>query len=182
MDIATSLSAIARGDRAAFDQLYRDQRRSMQAFAIGLLAGDSEAAEDAVDEAFVDIWQQAGRYSGSGSAQGWIRRIVRNKAVDWLRKQGGGRLTEWSDEAETRADDGPDPEAQAMASNSSAWLRRALDRLSLDQREAVMLCYFEERPLAEIAAIQACPEGTVKTRLYHARLTMRSLLAEPASA
>ena len=180
--IETELRAIARGDRAAFDRLYRAQRRPLLAYALGLLAGDRAAAEDAVDEALIDVWQQAGRFAGQGSAQGWIRRIVRNKAVDWLRKHGSARFAEWSAADDDRADESPDAEAQLVAANTGDWLRAALGKLSLDQREAVLLCYYEERPLAEIAAIQTCPEGTVKTRLFHARLNLRGLLAEPAMA
>jgi RNA polymerase sigma-70 factor (ECF subfamily) len=181
MDIASTIRALARGDRAAFDQLYRAQQRPLLGYALGLLAGDREAAEDVVDEAFLDIWKQADRFSGTGTAQGWIRRIVRNKAVDWLRRNGSARFAEWSDEHELRADDGPGPEDLAIAANSADWLRVALGRLSVDQREAVVLAYFEQRSVAEIAAIQSCPEGTVKTRLFHARLNMRGLLSETAA-
>ncbi len=180
--IATELTSIAKGDRAAFDRLYRAQRRPLLGYALGLLAGDRAAAEDAVDECFVDVWQQAGRFTGQGSAQGWLRRIVRNKAIDWLRKNGSARFAEWSAADDDRPDEGPDAEQLLIAANSGDWLRCALSKLSLEQREAVLLCYFEERPLAEIAALQACPEGTVKTRLFHARLNLRSLLAEPALA
>lgn len=111
-----------------------------------------------------------------------MRRIVRNKAIDWLRKNGSARLSEWSAADGNRADESPDAEQLLIAGNTGEWLRLALSRLSLEQREAVLLCYFEERPLAEIAAIQTCPEGTVKTRLFHARLNLRSLLAEPEMA
>lgn len=179
MDIAATIRAVARGDRTAFDALYRAQQRPLLGYALGLLAGDREAAEDAVDEAFLDVWKQAAGFAGIGSAQGWIRRIVRNKAVDWLRRNGNARLVEWSDEQELRADDTPGPEDLAIIASDADWLRLALGRLSVDQREAVVLAYFEQRSVAEIAAIQSCPEGTVKTRLFHARLNMRCLSVDP---
>lgn len=179
-DLDALLRATAQGNRAAFDQLYRAQQRPMLAYAAGLLAGDRAAAEDAVDEAFVDVWRQAGAFAGSGSAVGWIRRIVRNKAVDWLRKSGRSRHGEWVPSEDTRRDERPSPEADAMAADAAGWLRRALAQLNLDQRETVLLCYFEERSLDEIAAIMGCPEGTVKSRLFHARQGLRQLL--PAEA
>jgi RNA polymerase sigma-70 factor, ECF subfamily len=179
MDIATTIRALARGDRAAFERLYRAQQRPLLGYALGLLAGDREAAEDVVDEAFLDIWKQAAGFAGTGSAQGWIRRIVRNKAVDWLRRNGSARFAELSEEHEQLADDTPGPEDLAIAASDANWLRLALGRLSLDQREAVVLAYFEQRSVAEIAAIQSCPEGTVKTRLFHARLNMRFQAIEP---
>ncbi len=175
-DIDGQLRAVARGDRAAFDQLYRTMQRPLLAYAAGLLAGDRAAAEDAVDEAFLDIWRQAGAFMGSGSGSSWIRRIVRNKAVDWVRKAGGTRQSEWVSAADSRADEAPGPELSAVASDSAGWLHHSMQRLNLDQREAVMLCYFEGCSVAEIAAIMACPEGTVKTRLFHARQALRQLL------
>ncbi|HQV02171.1 MULTISPECIES: RNA polymerase sigma factor [unclassified Novosphingobium] len=181
MDIAIAIQAIAREDRRAFDELYRSQQRPLLGYALGLLAGDREAAEDVVDEAFVDIWRQAATFTASGSGQGWIRRIVRNKAVDWLRRNGSARWAQLSDQHEQQADQDPDPEHRAITANNAEWLRLALARISVDQREAVILAYFEQRSVAEIAEIQACPEGTVKTRLFHARLNMRNLLAESLS-
>ena len=50
-------------------------------------------------------------------------------------------------------------------------------QLSPDHREALWLCYYEERPLAQIAAIMECPENTVKTRLFHARKQLHAMLA-----
>lgn len=164
---------IARGDRASFEKLYRNLQRPMLGYAMGILAGDRQAAEDAVDEAFVDIWKASTSYSGSGSAEGWVRRIVRNKAIDWLRHQKGDRSIEWHDAVEQQADIAPNPEELAIAASDSDWLRQGLSRLSITQREALILCYFEERPLAEIAEIMECPENTVKTRLFHARMSLR---------
>lgn len=179
-DLDALLRATAQGNRTAFDQLYRVQQRPMLAYAAGLLAGDRAAAEDAVDEAFVDVWRQAGAFAGSGSAAGWIRRIVRNKAVDWLRKSGRARHGEWVPAEDIRRDERPGPEGDALAADAAGWLRRALGQLNLDQRETVLLCYFEERSLDEIAAIMGCPAGTVKSRLFHARQSLRQLL--PAEA
>lgn len=164
---------IARGDRASFETLYRNLQRPMLGYAMGILAGDREAAEDAVDEAFVDIWRSAASYSGAGNAEGWVRRIVRNKSIDWLRRQKGDKSIEWSDAVEQQPEIAPNPEEMAIASGDLDWLRQGLSRLNVKQREALILCYFEERPLAEIAAIMECPENTVKTRLFHARASLR---------
>lgn len=175
MTTETLIRAISRGDHSSFEQLYRGLQRPMLAYAIGILAGDREAAEDAVDEAFVDIWKGASGYSGTGSADGWVRRIVRNKAIDWLRRQKGDRVFDWSDTHEQQADQAPNPEEVAIASSDGEWLRQGLLRLNVSQREALILCYFEERPLAEIADIMACPQNTVKTKLFYARQNLRRL-------
>jgi RNA polymerase sigma-70 factor, ECF subfamily len=175
MDIESKLRGIARGERGAFAELYRAMQPSYIRYATGLLAGDREAAEDVVDEAFIAIWEQAGCFAGSGSAQGWMRRIVRNKAVDWLRKQREQSLSGQDQmEAFNRIPDtAPSPYAVAESNSSAQQLRLALDSLSLDHREAIWLCYFEEKSVAEIAEIADCPVNTVKTRLFHARKIMR---------
>jgi RNA polymerase sigma-70 factor, ECF subfamily len=141
----------------------------MLAYAAGLLAGDYQAAEDAVDDAFLDIWKGAGSFSGSGNAEGWIRHIVRNKAIDWLRKQKGEVADGRDMGSDDRVDGEPNPEECAIAANTADLLKQILQMLSTQQREAVFLCYYEDLPLAEIAAISQCPESTVKTRLFHAR-------------
>jgi RNA polymerase sigma-70 factor, ECF subfamily len=175
MDFAHELRRIANDDRAAFSRVYLATRLDFVRYATGLLAGDREAAEDAVDEAFIAIWQQAGRYDGAGHAMGWMRRIVRNKAIDWLRKQ---RETVSSDSPELanltdQIDDGNSPFENAAQSSTAKALHIALALLSVEQREALWMCYFEERPLREIAQWVGCPENTIKTRLFHARRILK---------
>jgi RNA polymerase sigma-70 factor, ECF subfamily len=186
MRCEAQLKEIAKGDRQAFNALYRERHRPLLCFATGLLAGDASAAEDIINEAFCAIWTQAGNFSGAGSAEGWIRRIVRNKAVDWIRKQ---REKPTLSEADTQAandqsDDGPDPFESLAQSRAATQLRKALASLSVDHREAIWLCYFEDRPLSEIAEITGCPENTVKTRLFHARKSLKQsgLLSNNMSA
>jgi RNA polymerase sigma-70 factor, ECF subfamily len=171
MKAEAKLRAIALGDQAVFTDLFRDYLPRFVGYATGLLAGDKEAAEDVVDEAFVVIWQQAGSFDGKGSAEGWMRRIVRNKAIDWCRKQRELPMTNEleAQHAERSGDNDASPFEKAAQSSAARQLREALAILSIEQREAIWLCYFEERSIAEIADIVCCPENTVKTRLFHAR-------------
>jgi RNA polymerase sigma-70 factor, ECF subfamily len=179
MDIGALLARIAMQNRAAFTQLYVGLQPKMLRYAAGLLAGDSHGAADAVDEAFMDIWRKAAGYQGHGSAEGWVRHIVRNKVIDGLRRHrekpsAGGDAA--SDLAEVA--DMADTPAQAAERNSDAdELRAGLARLSPDHREVVWLCYFENMALADIAAQLECPENTVKTRLFHARKQLRDILS-----
>lgn len=173
------LRAVATGDRAAFSQLYRALGKPMLGFAAGLLSGDVAAAEDVVDAAFIAVWQGAARWSGPGSSRSWIRQIVRNKAVDWLRVNGRyDKGLEAADLADL-TDPCPDPEQAALRTDATRSLAGALGQLSFEHREAVILCYFEDLPLAEIARIASCPEGTIKTRLFHARKQLRGALFNP---
>lgn len=176
MQIETELKKIADGDRAAFSRLWRAAQPECIRYATGLLAGDRSAAEDAVDEAFIAIWQQSGRYDGRGNAMGWIRRIVRNKAIDWLRKQRDEPMS-GEPEMENRQPDASavqTPFDSAGYASTAARLRAALTILPVEQREAVWLCYYQEKSLQEIADIAGCPQNTVKTRLFHARKALRN--------
>jgi RNA polymerase sigma-70 factor, ECF subfamily len=182
MTIEVLLRAIAGGDKNSFETLYRQTQRPMLAYAATILAGDRQGAEDAVDEAFLEIWKKAANFAGHGSGQGWIRLIVRNKAIDWLRKQKADRTLDWSESLDQVEDHNPNAEAVLLANSEHAWLIGGLQQLSLEHREVVVLCYFEERSLSEIAQIMGCPENTVKTRLYHARLKLRAQLELNAQA
>lgn len=179
MNSSELIAAIAQGDRTAFKQLYRAKYAAMVAFAGALLGGDRAGGEDAVDEAFLDIWRSAASFTGAGSADGWVRRIVRNKVIDQLRK----RREVLSDDpwlvsgAGALDAPGASPFDAASAAGEAQSLRLALGELSPDQREVVWLCYYEELPLRDIAVLVGCPENTVKTRLFHARQRMRSKLA-----
>ncbi len=184
MDIENNLRRIARGERGAFTELYRATQPGFIRYATGLLAGDREAAEDVVDEAFLAIWKQASSFTGQGSAQGWMRRIVRNKAVDWLRKQkeksmpGGDEI----DAHLNMPDMSPSPYTIAERNSEAAYLKAAMNKLSVDHREVIWLCYFENKSVAEIAEVAGCPQNTVKTRLFHARKIMQNMVMAHVSS
>jgi RNA polymerase sigma-70 factor, ECF subfamily len=178
MDIESSLRQVAQGERGTFSDMYRHLQPQMISYVVGLLAGDRSTAEDVVNEAFVAVWQQAQHFTGSGSAIGWVRRIARNKAIDWLRKQ---RDVSLSGEAQDAIfNQIPDPSFspldQAESTCEANQLRAALAHLSLEHREAIWLCYFEDKSIADIALITQCPESTVKTRLYYARKALSGLV------
>lgn len=179
MNSAERLAAIARQDQAAFTALYRAMQPQLERYAAGLLAGDMAAAADAVDEAFLDIWKQAGAYTGDGSAEGWIRRIVRNKAVDWLRRQKEkSGLSEGEQAAyDQTADSADTPDVVAEKKSDGDELRAAMARLSVEHRETLWLCYFENKSVSDIAQMMSVPENTVKTRLFNARKQMKQLLS-----
>ncbi|MFM5908204.1 MAG: RNA polymerase sigma factor, partial [Novosphingobium sp.] len=133
IDVNTQLRAIARGDHAAFTQIYRQQARALHVIARGILGGDGAAAEDVVDATFIAVWQGAARYQGQSAAEGaaWLRRILRNKAVDWLRAN--ARYDTGLEVDCDHADPDPDanPERAALRRDAGDRLADALRRLSL---------------------------------------------------
>ncbi|MEE9434997.1 MAG: sigma-70 family RNA polymerase sigma factor [Sphingorhabdus sp.] len=176
--MAQILAAIARGEEAAFTALYRDLQPKMERYATALLAGDGEAAADVIDEAFMVIWRSADKYDGSGHAEGWIRRIVRNKAVDWIRKQKEKVGISAGEQAnyETQADQSDNPEEAYEKKSDGDELSSAMERLSDEHREVLWLAYYEHKSVAEISDLIDVPENTVKTRMFHARKQLKITL------
>lgn len=183
-DLSEQIRAVACGDHTAFNRIYREERHHLLILATAMLAGDRSTAEDVVNAAFIAMWQGAKSYQGHSDAlaRGWLRRIIRNKSVDWLRANGRYDLGLEPDSAALHLDPAANPEETAIDGDAAARLTAALSRLSFEQREAVMLCYFEDLSVSAIAEIARCPEGTVKTRLFHARKALRFMLAEPSDA
>ncbi|GMN13843.1 RNA polymerase sigma factor [Altererythrobacter sp. MTPC7] len=176
MDCRICLQKIAEGSESAFEQLYSAMKGGLVAQAQAILAGDMAAAEDAVDEAFLHIWQNADRYAGHGAAAGWIRRIVRNKAIDRLRKE-GRRVSILPPESFSEiVDTGPRPDAPSHARDMTSRIAFALGSLSPAHRECVTLAYFNELSVQDIADATGVPVGTVKTRLHYARKVLRKAL------
>lgn len=167
------LHAVGQGDRQAFGDLYMRMHTGMIAYATAILGGDISAAEDAVDEAFTDIWRRSGNAAPVSNAAAWIRRIVKNKAIDQLRKTGAREVTMADDFFQNVEDSRPDPESVLSVKSERSWLRSCLAILSPDQREIITLCYFEGLSLVQISDMIGIPENTAKTRLFYARRKLR---------
>ena len=166
---STQTKQQAQVDQAQFTALYTTHHRALLSYATSILCGDISAAEDAVDEAFADIWRKGEPLKQIANPAGWMRRIVRNKAVDMLRR-GTGREEPQADTFFSSFEDhAPNPEQACAMHKEQRWLRDALSILSSDQREVITLCYFDGMSLSEIAAVMDCPVNTVKTRLHYAR-------------
>jgi RNA polymerase sigma-70 factor (ECF subfamily) len=163
---------VARGDRAAFETLYRRYIRLVYSLALRRL-GDPHSAEDAAQEAFAAVWRSARTYRPErGAAAPWLYSIARNAAVDRLRS----RMPVAA--APDSPDEGPGPENRA----EHDWLRwrvhRALDELPDTEREVLALAYWGERSQSEIASELGIPLGTVKTRTRSGLSRLARLLEE----
>jgi len=169
-DLAFLLGRTAEGDRAAFAAFYREMERPVFRFIRSRLNDPHEAA-DILHETFMDIWRKAGSFEGRSKVQTWVFGIAYRKTVDALRKR--GRL-DYPGEIPDSADDAPDAEACLAAGQQAEHLRHCLDELSGEQRLAVSLAFYEDMSYGEIAAVAEVPEGTVKSRIFHAK---RALLA-----
>jgi RNA polymerase sigma-70 factor (ECF subfamily) len=169
---AALLARVAGRDRAAFDALYRDLEAPVYRFIRSKMNDPFEAA-DILHDVFLEIWRSAGRFEGRSSVKSWVFGIAYRKVIDVFRKSA---RTDVTDNFDDEVDTDPTPEQCLATAEDSAHLKFCLGTLKPDQRAAVHLAFFEDQGYREIAQTLDIPEGTVKTRIFHAKkLLLRCL-------
>ncbi len=177
IDTRNLLKLIATGDEDAFANLYRANYGKLMIFTRCVLGRRQSEAEDVLNDAFVAIWHGAKKFQSSGSADGWIKRIVRNKAIDLLRKKYDEPYeSEILIEKVDNSAENNNSFGDRLAKFSRNELFGALARLSIEHREAIYLFYFDELSIDEIGAICDCSQNTIKTRLFYGKKRLKSLL------
>jgi RNA polymerase sigma-70 factor (ECF subfamily) len=171
----TLLARLQRAEPTAVGQVYDEHHTAVRAFARRLV-GDREAAEDLVHEVFVSLPRAVSRYRGDASLRTFLLAIAVNHAKHHVRAASRRRaaLDRLAQQPPARVE--PDPEQDARRRELALALTRALDRLSLEQRVAFVLCELQERSSREAAAMVGVAEGTVRTRLFHAKKKLRAVL------
>jgi RNA polymerase sigma-70 factor (ECF subfamily) len=166
------IARIRSGDNMALQALYARHHVKVFRFALRLLRNE-QAAEDIVSEVFIDVWRNASGFEGRSEASTWLLAIARNKAYSLLRKKKEDYLDE--DSAAEIEDAADNPEVVMQKKNKGDLLRACLSQLSAEHREVVDLVYYHDKSVEEVALIVGAPEGTVKTRLFHARKRLSEL-------
>jgi RNA polymerase sigma-70 factor (ECF subfamily) len=169
------LERICLGDQGAMAQFYRAFAPQLHAFAMRQL-GNAAEAEDVVVDTMYEVWSTAKRFAGQSLVRTWLFSIARHRLLDRLRKRRPLESVDVDELAEVLPGDeegGYDALARRQRAEHVA---HCLETLSDEHRECMHLVFYEELPLAEVAQIQGCPEGTVKTRLFHARQKMKRCL------
>lgn len=164
--------AIRSGDQRAMATLY--DRYSSVVYAIALrVLGDTGAAEDVLQDVFMQLWRNPAAYDASrGSLGAWLSVITRNRAIDALRK----RRPE-DDIGDIIVSVEPDLAAEADRSRVREKVRAALGAMPAPQRKALELAYYEGLTHTEIAEKTGEPLGTIKTRIRAALLSLRKAFA-----
>jgi RNA polymerase sigma-70 factor, ECF subfamily len=175
----SSLARIARGDQAAFAELYDRHARLVYSLALRILQ-DRADAEDIVQEVFAQVWAQAGRYDASrGAVAAWMLMLTRSRAIDRLRaKRVRPEAAGDASAAENVMDSSAAQDLELLSAEQVTRLQRAMKALPDAQRTALELAYYEGLTHVEVAARLAEPLGTVKTRIRQAVIKLREALAE----
>jgi RNA polymerase sigma-70 factor, ECF subfamily len=163
------LASIAAGDRLALEELYLGYHRRLARF-LTRFTPRYENVEEIINDTFMVVWQSAKDFRNASQVSTWIIGIAYRTALKSLRRQknhtAAGSLDDYPEQT---SDPTLDTEVQD-------WLRQGLDQLPEEQRLTLELAYTMGHSLEEIAAITACPVGTVKARMFHAREKLRHYL------
>lgn len=153
------LKQVAHGDDEAFRHLFDRFADRVCRYAYTVLR-NRHLAEEVAQETMIAVWNGAAKYAGRSRVSTWIFGIARNQAYSLIRKEAR------TEQVPPPALIEPDPAPQIVQREH---VMKALDRLPHDQREVVFLTFYEGLSYKEIAAIQGIPEGTVKSRMFHAK-------------
>lgn len=162
------VSAIRFGDQNAMASLY--DRYSPVVYSVALrVLGDTGAAEDIQQDAFLQLWRNPGAFDASrGNLGAWLAVITRNRAIDALRK----RRPE-TDPEDVVLSVVPDMAGEADRSRVAEKVRGVLGAMPASQRSALEMAYFEGMTHTEIAAKTREPLGTIKTRIRAGLIALR---------
>jgi RNA polymerase sigma-70 factor (ECF subfamily) len=174
----TTLERMARGDHEALAELYDRHSRLVYSLALRIIRDQGEA-EDIVQEVFSQAWRQAGRYEARrGNVIAWLLNLTRSRAIDRLR----GRQSRPEAASDSLlAIEIPDltmpVDEQLSLEGRASRVRAAMKELSVLQRVAIELAFYEGLTHVEIAERLELPLGTVKTRIRQGLLKLKDRLA-----
>lgn len=181
----SSLVAAAKaGDRAAFTMLVTRYRSRVHGLVMNMIRNEADAW-DLTQEVFLKAWLALGKFEGRSSFFTWLYRIAHNVTYDWLRKRRPETTTafdeDWQSsrlapEADGMLDAGESPAAGLNRADLRAALEAAMEKLSPEHRQVILLKEVQDLKYQEIADVMECSIGTVMSRLFYARKKLQELL------
>jgi RNA polymerase sigma-70 factor, ECF subfamily len=184
IDAGGFLARARTGDAEAFCRLIEPlQTRLLRQAAA--LSGDVSAAEDLVAETLVEAWKSLARYDESCRFSTWLYAILLHRHQKWMRRARSRPVAlAWlpifeRDPLLARQENVPSPEPSpaedAARNENSALMRECVARLPEKHRRIILLRFFEDASLPDMARVLGCPVGTVKSRLHHALEKLRKI-------
>ena len=180
------LAAHVAGDAEAFGRLFARHRDRLWAVALRT-TGDPETAADGLQDGLIAAFRRAGSFRGDAAVTTWLHRVIVNACLDRLRAAKVRRAEPLPDDldetgrgsivtATDGSDESLDPAEHGLRSERRAQVLAALQELPAEQRAALVLVDMEGYPVAEVAAMLDCAEGTVKSRCARGRAKLAVLL------
>jgi RNA polymerase sigma-70 factor (ECF subfamily) len=167
------LKRVARGDRAAFDELYL-RTAPWLALRLRRRCADEDVVSEVMQETYVAVWRASGSFAGGGgSAAGWLWTIAARKLVDVFRRRGLTGEVVVPTVPETPS---PSAEEEALHGELDERLAAELSRLSPELCDVLQAMVLDGLSVRETSLLLGIPEGTVKTRARRARITLREAL------
>ncbi|WP_278070436.1 RNA polymerase sigma factor [Brevundimonas sanguinis] len=167
---------VGAGDPAAVQAMVARKLPRMLSLAQRML-GDAAEAEDVAQEAMLRAWKQAPRWTpGQARFDTWLHRVALNLCYDRLRR----RREIARDVMPDHIDDGPAPDRGLLAAETGAQVQAALSRLPPRQREAIVLCHYQELGNIEAAALMEISVEALESLLSRGRRALRTALADIA--
>jgi RNA polymerase sigma-70 factor (ECF subfamily) len=175
------------GDAVAWEEIVQRYNRRIYNICYRF-AGSADDAQDLTQEVFIKMYRTLNSYDMErGAFMTWVTIITRNLLVDHFRKSKQDRVTDSIDAAPSEHEDAtplsdkiqdrtPTPDASAQNRETRETVHRALQKLSPDLREAVILRDLQDMDYREIATVLRVPEGTVKSRINRGRAELARLL------
>ena len=152
---------------ASFAEFYRCEYRAVVGLAFAL-TGSRSASEELAQEAFTAAYRRWADIADYNKPEAWVRRVLVNRSRSWGRRRGA------EFRALTRFKSRRDPLTELAETDHEFW--DAVRALPRRQAQAITLHYLEDRPLADIAEILECSQGTVKTHLHRGRQALATSL------
>lgn len=185
--VASLVRRCVAGDAVAWEEIVQRFNRRIYNICYRF-TGSQDDAQDLAQEVFIKIYRTVKTYdTDKGSFMTWVATLTRNLLVDHFRKSKQDRVTDSMDEpvaeedsisvAERLPDVGPSPDTRLQSREAQELVQKALQKLSPELREAVILRDLQDLDYREIALALKVPEGTVKSRINRGRTELARLLS-----
>jgi len=170
------IDLVAAGNQNAYEELYKLLSRRVYAF-VKRMIDNAESADEIMVDTMYEVWKTAGRFRGDSRVTTWILGIARNKVLMAMRSRPSAPHDDIDDFADILDSEVPDASALLAEKQTMEIIQRCMERLSEKHRECVHLTHFEDMSMPEVATVLGIPEGTVKSRLSHARAQLAACVS-----
>jgi len=179
-----AMSLVQKGNMDAFAELARRYEQKLLNFLYRFV-GNAAQAEDLMQATLLKVYRSRARFKGSGKFSTWVYTIAANVARDYLRKTKKYRFVSLEapvGQSSTVIDffeaEGESASESVQKKEMAKLVRLAIARLPREQRLAILLSHYEDMCYDEIARILGCSKGTVKSRVFRAKMKMKEFLAD----